>query len=132
MGISFNDIIEKIAGGVPAGQQLKAVQLGGTLGYCLNPSQLDTAIDYERTLEAGFAMGNGGVLVMDNSTCMLDVAKFYMNHLQKESCGKCIPCREGTRRMLEILDSITRRPINEAGFETLERFKGVMGLESIR
>ena len=131
MGTSFHQLVENIAGGVNSGHTLKAIQLGGTLGYCLTPAQLETTVDFEKTAEAGFSMGNGGLLVLDDTACMLDIAKFYMNHLQKESCGKCIPCREGTRRMLEILDSITRRPTNEAGYETLERFKGVMGLESL-
>lgn len=76
-------------------------------------------------------MGSGGLVVMDEDTCMVDIAKFFTDFLQRESCGKCIPCREGSRRMHEILENITRRPVNETSHETLQRFKGVMQLENL-
>ena len=109
----------------------KAIQLGGPSGSCLPEKSLDVIIDYEALLEADTIMGSGGLVVMDEDTCMVDIAKFFTDFLQKESCGKCIPCREGIRRMHEILENITRRPVNESGFETLERFKGVMQLENL-
>ena len=96
---------------------------------------LGIEIDYESLKKVGAMMGSGGMVVMDEETCMVDIAKFFMDFIQKESCGKCIPCREGTRRMLEILESITRKPLNQASgphkHDTLERIKGVMVLEEL-
>ena len=131
MGTSLNELIYHICGGVKNGKRLKAIQLGGPSGSCLPEKSLDVIIDYEALLEADTIMGSGGLVVMDEDTCMVDIAKFFTDFLQKESCGKCIPCREGIRRMHEILENITRRPVNESGFETLERFKGVMQLENL-
>jgi NADH:ubiquinone oxidoreductase subunit F (NADH-binding)/Pyruvate/2-oxoacid:ferredoxin oxidoreductase delta subunit len=131
MGTSLKDLIYYTCGGVKDGKRLKAIQLGGPSGSCLPEKSLDVIIDYEALVEAGTIMGSGGLVVMDEDTCMVDIAKFFTDFLQKESCGKCIPCREGTRRMHEILENITRRPVNESGFETLERFKGVMQLENL-
>ncbi|MEA5110104.1 Electron transport complex subunit RsxB [bioreactor metagenome] len=131
MGTSLKDLIYIIAGGVRDGKQLKAIQLGGPSGSCLPEKSLDVLIDYEALLEAGTIMGSGGLVVMDEDTCMVDIAKFFTDFLQRESCGKCIPCREGSRRMHEIMENITRRPVNESGHETLERFKGVMQLENL-
>lgn len=131
MGTSLKDLIYYICGGIKEGKRLKAIQLGGPSGSCLPEKSLDVLIDYEALLSAGTIMGSGGLVVMDEDTCMVDMAKFFTDFLQKESCGKCIPCREGTRRMHEILENITRRPTNESGFETLERFKGVMQLENL-
>ncbi|MCO5264917.1 MAG: 4Fe-4S binding protein [Lentimicrobium sp.] len=131
MGTTLKDLIYHIAGGVKNGKRIKAVQLGGPSGSCLPEQSLDVEIDYESLLEAGTIMGSGGLVVMDEDTCMVDIAKFFTDFLQRESCGKCIPCREGSRRMHEILENITRRPLNESGFETLERFKGVMQLGNL-
>lgn len=131
MGTSLKDLIYIIAGGVKEGKRLKAIQLGGPSGSCLPEKSLDVIIDYEALREAGTIMGSGGLVVMDEGTCMVDIAKFFADFLQRESCGKCIPCREGTRRMHEILENITKRPMNESGHETLERFKGVMQLENL-
>ncbi|MFZ4706109.1 MAG: NADH-ubiquinone oxidoreductase-F iron-sulfur binding region domain-containing protein [Bacteroidales bacterium] len=131
MGTTIRDIIYKVAGGVKEGKAFKAVQIGGPSGSCLPENMLDIPIDYESLWESGAIMGSGGMVVMDEDTCMVDISKFFMDFLQKESCGKCIPCREGTRRIHEILENITKRPINEAGHETLERFKGVMQLETL-
>ncbi|HPJ61561.1 MAG TPA: NADH-ubiquinone oxidoreductase-F iron-sulfur binding region domain-containing protein [Lentimicrobium sp.] len=131
MGTSLKDLIYIIAGGVRDGKRLKAIQLGGPSGSCLPEKSLDVLIDYEALLEAGTIMGSGGLVVMDEDTCMVDIAKFFTDFLQRESCGKCIPCREGSRRMHEIMENITRRPVNESGHETLERFKGVMQLENL-
>lgn len=131
MGTSLNDLIYHIAGGVRDGKRIKAVQLGGPSGSCLPEQALDVKIDYEALQEAGTIMGSGGLVVMDEDTCMVDIAMFFTDFLQRESCGKCIPCREGSRRMHEILENITRRPMNETGHETLERFKGVMQLANL-
>lgn len=131
MGTSLKDLIYIIAGGVRDGKRLKAIQLGGPSGSCLPEKSLDVLIDYEALLKAGTIMGSGGLVVMDEDTCMVDIAKFFTDFLQRESCGKCIPCREGSRRMHEIMENITRRPVNESGHETLERFKGVMQLENL-
>jgi NADH:ubiquinone oxidoreductase subunit F (NADH-binding) len=131
MGTSIRDIIYRVAGGVKDGKAFKAVQIGGPSGSCLPENMLDIPVDYESLWESGAIMGSGGMVVMDEDSCMVDISKFFMDFLQKESCGKCIPCREGTRRMHEILENITKRPINEAGHETLERFKGVMQLETL-
>ena len=132
MGTSLRDIVFSIGGGIPGGKQFKAVQIGGPSGGCIPEQHLDIQIDYESLKTVGAMMGSGGLVVMDEDTCMVDVAKFFMDFIQRESCGKCIPCREGTRRMLEILQRITRSRRNEAtGLAALERFKGVMNLERL-
>jgi NADH:ubiquinone oxidoreductase subunit F (NADH-binding)/Pyruvate/2-oxoacid:ferredoxin oxidoreductase delta subunit/(2Fe-2S) ferredoxin len=131
MGTTIRDIIFKIAGGIKEGKAFKAVQIGGPSGSCLPDQLLDIPVDYESLWESGAIMGSGGIVVMDEDTCMVDISKFFMDFLKNESCGKCIPCREGTRRMHEILLHITQRPANEAGHETLERFKGIIQLENL-
>lgn len=132
MGTTIRDIIYKIAGGVANGKKFKSVQMGGPSGGCVTEENLDIPVDYETLLTIGAMMGSGGMVVMDEETCMVDVAKFFMDFIQRESCGKCIPCREGTRRMLEILESITRKPMpNRNKNETLERFKGVVMLQDL-
>ena len=131
MGTRIRDIIFKIAGGVKDGKDFKAVQIGGPSGSCLPFSQLDLQVGYESLWKEGAIIGSGGMIVMDEDTCMVDIAKFFMNFLQKESCGKCIPCREGPRRIHEILENITRRPSGESGYEVLERFKGIMQLSDL-
>jgi NADH:ubiquinone oxidoreductase subunit F (NADH-binding)/(2Fe-2S) ferredoxin/NAD-dependent dihydropyrimidine dehydrogenase PreA subunit len=108
MGISLKDIIYEIGGGVPKNKAFKAVQTGGPSGGCIPKQLLNLPIDYESLKEAGSMMGSGGMIVMDEDTCMVDVAKYFMNFLRDESCGKCLSCREGTQRMWEILDKITR------------------------
>jgi NADH:ubiquinone oxidoreductase subunit F (NADH-binding)/Pyruvate/2-oxoacid:ferredoxin oxidoreductase delta subunit len=131
MGMRLSDIIYKIAGGVAGGKPVKAVQIGGPTGVCLPPEKLDVAVGFETFREAGASLGAGGLNVLDDTVCMVSLSKYFMEFLQKESCGKCIPCREGTKRMLEILDGITHRPKEESGHETLERFKGVVQLENL-
>jgi len=130
MGTTVRDIIFNIAGGVPNEKKFKSVQIGGPSGGCITEENLDIQIDYESLIGAGAMMGSGGLVVMDEDTCMVDVAKFFMDFIQRESCGKCIPCREGTKRMLEILESITHKP-NGNSADALERFKGVMQLEKL-
>lgn len=131
MGTTIRDIIFKIGGGIRNGKNFKAVQIGGPSGGCITEENLDIPIEYESLLKVGAMMGSGGLVVMDEDTCMVDIAKYFMEFIQRESCGKCIPCREGTRRMLEILNMITRGRKNEQGPSALERFQGVMQLERL-
>lgn len=131
MGTTIRRIIFDIADGIAKGKKFKAVQIGGPSGGCITDHNLDIQIDYESLLRVGAMMGSGGLVVMDEDNCMVDVAKFFMDFIQRESCGKCIPCREGTRRMLEILESITTKPIHNGENSALERMKGVMQLESL-
>ncbi len=131
MGTPLREIVFGIAGGIPGGRKFKAVQIGGPSGGCIPESHLDIEIDYESLKTVGAMMGSGGLVVMDEDTCMVDVAKFFMDFIQRESCGKCIPCREGTRRMLEILKRITRARRNEVADDALRRFKGVMMLNRL-
>ncbi len=131
MGTSIRDIVFKIGGGIVNDEEFKAVQIGGPSGGCITEENLDIQVDYESLISVGAMMGSGGLVVMDKNTCMVDVAKFFMDFIQRESCGKCIPCREGTRRMLEILESITKKPIMKTEKDQLERFKGVLMLEKL-
>jgi len=107
MGITLREIIYDIGGGIPGGRKFKAVQTGGPSGGCIPESLVDLPVDFDRLTEVGSMMGSGGMIVMDESTCMVDVAKYFMNFLKDESCGKCTSCREGTKRMHEILTEIT-------------------------
>jgi len=107
MGTSLREIIYEIGGGIPDNKKFKAVQLGGPSGGCVPGHLLDTPTDYEAIAKVGAIMGSGGMIVMDETTCMVDMARFFLDFCQEESCGKCTPCREGTRRMLEILNRIT-------------------------
>jgi len=131
MGTSIREVLFNIAGGCPNGKKFKAVQIGGPSGGCITEENLDIPIDYSELIEKGAMMGSGGMVVMDEDTCMVDIAKFFMNFIQRESCGKCIPCREGTKRMLEILESITSKPTNPKSNEALERFRSVIQLEKL-
>ena len=131
MGTTMRQIVFDIGGGIPNGKTYKAVQIGGPSGGCIPTQHLDIDIDYESLKTVGAMMGSGGLVVMDEDTCMVDVAKFFMDFIQRESCGKCIPCREGTRRMLEILQRITRGRRKRTGIEALERFKSVLHLQSL-
>ncbi|MBE9466859.1 MAG: 4Fe-4S binding protein [Bacteroidetes bacterium] len=131
MGTSVNDIIFKISGGIKENNKFKAVQIGGPTGGCITEENIDIPIDYEALKEIGAIMGSGGMFVMDDKTCIVDVVKFFMNFVKNESCGKCIPCREGTKQMYDILDNITKKPTNEKQHSSLERFKGITQLESL-
>jgi NADH:ubiquinone oxidoreductase subunit F (NADH-binding) len=131
MGTPIRTILFDIAGGVKNGKKFKAVQIGGPSGGCITEANLDILIDYESLIQAGAMMGSGGLVVMDEDTCMVDIAKFFMDFIQRESCGKCIPCREGTKRMLEILEKITHKPSTDDNREALERFQGVIQLENL-
>ncbi len=108
MGTTLREVVEEIGGGIPNGKKFKAAQTGGPSGGCIPASLIDTAIDYDSLIEIGSMMGSGGLIVMDEDTCMVDIAKFFLEFTVDESCGKCTPCRVGTKRMLEILDKITK------------------------
>ncbi|MFZ5940345.1 MAG: NADH-ubiquinone oxidoreductase-F iron-sulfur binding region domain-containing protein [Bacteroidota bacterium] len=131
MGTSLKDIVTKIAGGVPEEGILKAVHIGGPSGCMIPEKETDLPLDYDRMKEKGYSLGAGGILVLDEKSCIIDMVRYFMDFSQKQSCGKCIPCREGTKRMSEILDGISRKPVDENSHTTLERFKGVMQLESL-
>jgi NADH:ubiquinone oxidoreductase subunit F (NADH-binding) len=120
MGISIRDLIQGIGGGVPEGRTLKAVQTGGPSGGCIPASMFDLPMDYDSLRDAGSIMGSGGVIVMDENTCMVDVARYFLEFCKFESCGKCSACREGVRRMWEIVDYITRGYGEEGDIELLE------------
>ncbi len=131
MGTTVRDILFKIAGGIRNNKKFKSVQIGGPSGGCITEENLDIQIDYDSLIKVGAMMGSGGLVVMDEDTCMVDIAKFFMDFIQRESCGKCIPCREGTKRMLEILENITHRPHGNKGHAALERINGVIQLERL-
>ena len=131
MGTSMRTILEVIADGIKDGKEFKAILLGGASGSFITGPNLDLHVDYEALKEEGLGMGAGGFVIIDDSTCMVDLVRYYMDFIHNESCGKCIPCREGTSRMLEILEGVIRKPLSDDSGTTLERFKGVMQLESI-
>ena len=131
MGTTFRTIVEGIADGIKEGRAFKTLQIGGPSGTFITEENLDIPVDYEALRQAGTAMGSGGLVIVDDTTCMVDLVRYYMGFIHNESCGKCIPCREGTGRMLEILENVIRKPHSEDANATLERFKGVMQLETI-
>ncbi|MCD6358483.1 MAG: 4Fe-4S binding protein, partial [Dehalococcoidia bacterium] len=121
MGITLREIIYDIGGGIPGGKKFKAVQTGGPSGGCIPESLLDMPVDFDELTKAGSMMGSGAMIVMDEGTCMVDVAKYFLTFLEGESCGKCVPCREGIRRMLEILTNIVEGKGKESDIDLLER-----------
>jgi len=120
MGMSLRDIVFKIGGGGKDGKAVKAVQLGGPSGGCIPEKLLDIVVDYEKVKEVGAMMGSGGMIVLDEDQCMVDLARYFMDFIQDESCGQCTPCRVGTKRMLEILTRITEGEGEEGDIEKLE------------
>lgn len=131
MGITLRSVIFDIGGGIPGNKKFKALQTGGPSGGCLSEEYLDTKIDYESLAKAGSIMGSGGMIVMDEDACMVNIAKFFLEFTQNESCGKCTPCREGTKRMLEILTRITQGQGVEGDIEKLERLGSVVKKASL-
>jgi NADH-quinone oxidoreductase subunit F/NAD(P)H dehydrogenase (quinone)/NADP-reducing hydrogenase subunit HndC len=126
MGASLRKIIFDIGGGIPNKRKFKAVQLGGPSGGCVPDEYLDTSVDFEEIAKVGAIMGSGGVIIMDDQTCMVDMARFFMDFIQDESCGKCTPCREGTRRLLEILEKICEGNGVPEDIDTLEELSYVI------
>ena len=120
MGTPLKEIIYDIGGGIPNGKKFKAVQTGGPSGGCLPEDALDLPVGFDELTKAGSMMGSGGMIVMDEDTCMVDVARYFMEFLTDESCGKCVPCREGMRQMLKLLTNITKGKGKEGDIETLE------------
>ena len=120
MGTTVREIVYDIGGGIPGGKKFKAAQTGGPSGGCIPASHLDTPIDYDSLMAIGSMMGSGGLIVMDEDNCMVDIAKFFLEFTVDESCGKCTPCRVGTRRMLEILEKITDGRGEDGDIEKLE------------
>ena len=120
MGTTLREIVFDIGGGIPNGRKFKAAQTGGPSGGCIPEENLDTPIDYESLSKIGSMMGSGGLIVMDDSKCMVNLAKFYLGFTVDESCGQCTPCRFGTKRMLEMLERITEGKGEEGDIEKLE------------
>jgi len=120
MGIPLRQIVEEMGGGAPDGGKIKSVQTGGPSGGCIPAAYLDTPVDYESLTKLGSIMGSGGVVVMDDSTNMVEIAKFYMEFCMDESCGKCVPCRTGTVQMFHLLEKITQREATARDLAKLE------------
>ena len=131
MGITLGKIIFDIGGGQQDGRKIKAVQTGGPSGGCIPASLFDLPVDFDSLTQAGSMMGSGGMIVMDEGTCMVDVAKYFVHFLEEESCGKCLPCREGLKRMGEILDRITEGKGNEESLSLLEELAEVVADTSL-
>ena len=126
MGITLREIIYDIGGGIPNNKKFKAVQTGGPSGGCIPENLIDTAVDFDELSKLGSMMGSGGMIVMDEDTCMVDVARYFINFLVDESCGNCVPCREGLERMSEILSDICGGLGTEGDIELLEELSEVM------
>jgi NADH-quinone oxidoreductase subunit F len=126
MGITLRDIVYRIGGGIPGGKKFKAVQTGGPSGGCIPDQFLDSPVDYDELAKLGSIMGSGGMIVMDEDTCMVDTARYFLDFLADESCGKCSPCREGIRQMLEILTDICEGRGEESDIELLEELAEVV------
>jgi NADH:ubiquinone oxidoreductase subunit F (NADH-binding) len=126
MGVSLRTVVEEIGGGAQGGKKIKAVQTGGPSGGCIPEAQLDIPVDFESLSAVGSMMGSGGMIVLDEDDCMVNVAKFYMDFIVDESCGKCTPCRVGTKRMLEILEKITEGKGEESDLDELEDLSDVI------
>lgn len=131
IGISLRELIFDAGGGIPDGKSFKAVQFGGPLGGCIPAQYLDTPIDYESLTDLGATMGSGGLVVADESTCMVDLARYFMNFTQEESCGQCIPCRWGTKVMLDILTRICNGQGEKGDIETLEQLANTVKTASL-
>jgi NADH-quinone oxidoreductase subunit F len=131
MGTTLREVVFEIGGGVPGGKRLKAIQTGGPAGGCLPEAWLDTPVDFDSLTQAGSIMGSGGMIILDEDDCMVDVAKFFMAFSHDESCGKCTPCREGTKRILEILERITRGEGVMDDLDKLERLGRLMRKSSL-
>ncbi len=126
MGTSLKSLIYDIGGGIANGKQFKAVQLGGPSGGCVPAKHLDVPVDYESIIQLGAIVGSGGMIVMDEDKCMVDVARFFMDFCEDESCGKCTPCRVGTSKMLEVLTRACEGKGKEDDIQTLEKWAAII------
>ena len=126
MGTTLRKVIFDIGGGIPGGKKLKAVHIGGPLGGCIPEGLLDLPVDYDELARVGAPIGAGSMIVMDEDTCMVDIARYFLNFLAEESCGKCIPGREGLRQMLKILNRICEGKGQEGDIELLEELSELM------
>ena len=131
MGISLREIIEEIGGGIPGGKAFKAVQTGGPSGGCIPNAHLDIPVDYDSLKTLGTMMGSGGMIVMDETCDMVDVARYFMEFCMSESCGKCIPCRTGTQQMHALLDKIAQSQATEQDLALLEELCEVVQATSL-
>lgn len=131
MGTTLREIVYDIGGGIPNNREFKAAQTGGPSGGCIPKEHLDTPIDYESLKQIGSMMGSGGLIVMDDTKCMVNIAKFYLEFTVDESCGKCTPCRIGTKRMLEILEKITNGEATKQDLEKLEELANIIPKTSV-
>jgi len=131
MGMTVREIVEHIGGGIPDGRKFKAVQTGGPSGGCIPEQYLDTPVDYDSLLPLGTYMGSGGMIVMDDTSCMVDVARYFMEFCMTESCGKCVPCRVGTAHMYDLLDKITQGEATLADLELLEKLADMVSKTSL-
>ena len=131
MGTSLQVLVEEIIGGSQAGHSLKAVHIGGPYGCILPASRINIPVCYDSFKREGAVLGAGGILILDETSCVVDLVKYFMSFMKHQSCGKCIPCREGTKRMSELLDEITRKPLQEDHHDTLEKFRGLIQLEKL-
>jgi len=131
MGMPLRDIVEKIGGGIPDGKKFKAVQTGGPSGGCLPTEKLDIPVDFDELTKAGSMMGSGGMIVMDEDNCMVDVAKYFLDFLRDESCGKCVTCREGLQQMYQLVDRMTQGKANPGDIELLEELSETVAEASL-
>jgi NADH:ubiquinone oxidoreductase subunit F (NADH-binding)/Pyruvate/2-oxoacid:ferredoxin oxidoreductase delta subunit len=131
MGITIHEVVEQIGGGVADGRAFKAVQIGGPSGGCIPASLGDTTVDFEALIEVGAMMGSGGFVVLDDTDCMVEMARYFLSFTQSESCGKCTPCRVGTKRMLEILDRLCRGNGKSGDIEKLEQLAKTVKTQSL-
>jgi len=131
MGVTLREIIEDIGGGIPGGRSFKAVQTGGPSGGCIPADKLDMSIDFDSLTEAGSMMGSGGMIVMDDHTCMVDVARYFVEFLMDESCGKCTPCREGLYAMYQTLNRICDGNGKDGDVEFLEELAHTVNTTSL-
>lgn len=131
MGTTIRELIFDIGGGIAGDHAFKAVQTGGPSGGCIPREALDLKMDFDSLSQAGSMMGSGGMIVMDDRTCMVDVARYYINFLAEESCGKCVPCREGIKRMLQILNDICEGKGSEGDLDMLSTICGTLSEASL-
>jgi bidirectional [NiFe] hydrogenase diaphorase subunit len=129
--MTLREIVFEIGGGIPDGRQFKAVQTGGPSGGCIPAEYLDMPVDFESLLRVGSFMGSGGMIVMDDTACMVDVARYFMDFCREESCGKCVPCRVGTTELYRMLDGICSGEATMADLERMEKLAGIVQKTSL-